>query len=535
MKKTLGQKIRQGVVLFTLVLTSLICLVVGLVYRDYMVRQYRFEGRAITGSLASNIDGTRALSYLETGRPDEYYQNVLDGIQISKEKFELTSVAVAVPREESLQFIWLTDYGPEIIGTIRPYASETDSWLKSIYQGTQNDTLHLVNDPEYGRMAVAADPIPSEEGNTGCIVFAIFSVADISHEIVSAIWKIVLVILALRGIYLVMFYRFFQRNVVDPVKTLTKASGQILENLENGERYRNEIHTGDEMEELSLSMEKMDGELRNYLRQAEAHAAEKERNRTELEMAAQIQEAQLPNHFPAFPERRDFDIHALMKPAKSVAGDFYDFFLIDDEHLAMVVADVSGKGVPASLFMMISRVMIKYCLKEGFSPAETLRRVNNQLMENNEVGEFVTVWLAVLDLGTGEGTAANAGHEHPALRDTEGMFSLVEYKHSPPVAIARGDRFTEHGFRIQPGECLFVYTDGVPEASDPNGKFYGTDRMLRALNRYPDADPRQVIDHVYQNIQDFVGDADQFDDITMLCFTWKPESITGQELTDGGK
>ena len=259
---------------------------------------------------------------------------------------------------------------------------------------------------------------------------------------------------------------------------------------------------------------------------------EKERIGAELNVATQIQADMLPRIFPAFPGRPEVDLYASMTPAKEVGGDFYDFFLIDDDHIGLVMADVSGKGVPAALFMVIAKTLIKNRAQLGESPAEILKNVNAQLCEGNEAELFVTVWLAVLELSTGKGKAANAGHEHPTIRRANGQYELVVYRHSPAVATMEGVRFREHSFELQPGDRLFVYTDGVPEATNAENELFGSDRMLAALNRDPDASPQELLGNVRKEIDEFVGEAPQFDDITMLSLVYNgPAGAGGKELT----
>ena len=228
----------------------------------------------------------------------------------------------------------------------------------------------------------------------------------------------------------------------------------------------------------------------------------------------------LPNVFPAFPDHKEFDIYATMTPAKEVGGDFYDFFLIDENHLALVMADVSGKGVPAALFMVIAKTLIKNRAQTGGSPAEILGYVNDQLCEGNDAELFVTVWLGILDLTTGKGVAANAGHEHPVIKRKDGDYELIVYKHSPAVAVMEGMHFREHEFELHPGDILYVYTDGVPEATNADNELFGTDRMLDALNRNKNVQLEELLGEVKKSIDAFVGAAPQFDDITMLGFTF---------------
>jgi sigma-B regulation protein RsbU (phosphoserine phosphatase) len=265
----------------------------------------------------------------------------------------------------------------------------------------------------------------------------------------------------------------------------------------------------------------MEIRLIDYMDNLATITAEKERIGAELSIATHIQADMLPRIFPAFPGRKEVDIYATMTPAKEVGGDFYDFFLIDENHVGLVMADVSGKGVPAALFMVIAKTLIKNRALMGGGPAEILSYVNEQLCEGNEAELFVTVWFAILDLTTGKGLAANAGHEHPAIRRAGGEYVLEVYRHSPAVATMKGMRFREHEFELHPGDSLFVYTDGVTEATNANNELFGNDRMLDALNEDPEATPEKLLPTVRRYIDNFVGDAPQFDDITMMCLLYK--------------
>ena len=248
----------------------------------------------------------------------------------------------------------------------------------------------------------------------------------------------------------------------------------------------------------------------------------KEKNRidTELTMATRIQAETLPNIFPAFPERDDFNIFASMNPAKEVGGDFYDFFLIDESHLGIVMADVSGKGIPAALFMMVSKILIQNIAMMGNSPSEVLRFVNNQLCSNNPEEMFVSVWYGCLDLENGILTAANAGHEYPILKAADGSFQLVKDRHGLVIGGMEGVRYSEYEIQMDPGAKLFLYTDGIPEAADANNKFYGIDRLVETLIKNEEGNPHDIIQAVDKSVKSFVKDAPQFDDLTMLCLEY---------------
>ncbi|MBO6060922.1 MAG: serine/threonine-protein phosphatase, partial [Clostridia bacterium] len=223
------------------------------------------------------------------------------------------------------------------------------------------------------------------------------------------------------------------------------------------------------------------------------------------------------NIFPAFPERRDFDVYASMDPAKEVGGDFYDFFLVDEDRLALVIADVSDKGVPAALFMMVCKILIQNQVMNGLSPAKVLEKVNEQICANNREDMFVTVWLGILDLKTGKLTASNAGHEYPALKKAGGHFELIKDKHGLVVGGLPGLKYTEYEWLLEPGSKIFVYTDGVPEAGISRSDPFGTERMLAALREAEECTPQEVLRSVDRAVADFVKDAPQFDDLTMLC------------------
>ena len=247
---------------------------------------------------------------------------------------------------------------------------------------------------------------------------------------------------------------------------------------------------------------------------------EQERLNTELKMASEIQGSMLPHDFPPFPERTEFDIYASMDPAREVGGDFYDYFLIDEDHLCLVIADVSGKGIPASLFMMVSKVIVQSCAMLGQGPANILSKTNEALSSNNQVDMFVTVWVGILEISTGKLTAANAGHEYPALMKN-GRFSLLKDKHGFVIGGLEGVPYREYELALKPGDKIFVYTDGLPEATDANGEMFGTERMLHALNEKADDTPQGILTNVAGAVDEFVKDAEQFDDLTMLCMEYK--------------
>ena len=317
-------------------------------------------------------------------------------------------------------------------------------------------------------------------------------------------------------------------RMVKPVRQMTE---DIVKCGQNGtyfamqDRYR----TNDEIEILAESFADLSDRTRRYIRDITEITAEKERIGTELALAKRIQADMLPNIFPAFPDRAEFDIYAGMDPAKEVGGDFYDFFLIDNDHLGVVIADVSGKGIPAALFMMGSKILVQNFTMTGMSPAKVLETVNHQICANNREQMFVTVWLGVLELSTGKLTCSNAGHEYPVLKMPDGSFELYHDKHGFVIGGMDGMRYRDYEIQLKPGAKLFVYTDGVPEATNADSELFGIDRMLAALNERKEAAPDKILKNVRAHVDAFVGDAEQFDDLTMLCLMYLgPDSGTNE-------
>ncbi|MBR0354198.1 MAG: SpoIIE family protein phosphatase [Oscillospiraceae bacterium] len=309
------------------------------------------------------------------------------------------------------------------------------------------------------------------------------------------------------------------KRIVRPLEQLT---GQInaRQSGDVGFLMDDTYRTGDEIEILAESFASLSERTKDYIAEIVAITAEKKRIGTELALATRIQADMLPNIYPAFPERSEFDIYAAMTPAKEVGGDFYDFFLVDDDHLCMVIADVSGKGVPAALFMMASKIVLANNAMQGKSPARILTDVNAAICANNREEMFVTVWLGILELSTGRLTAANAGHEYPVIRRAGGLYELCRDKHGLVIGGMAGVKYKEYELMLGRGDRLFVYTDGVTEATNAQQELFGTGRMLAALNRDPEAAPEQVLRHVREAVDVFVQEAEQFDDLTMLCLAY---------------
>ena len=349
-----------------------------------------------------------------------------------------------------------------------------------------------------------------------------FSLQGLQAEIadLSGFWMVFTVLvqlmLALSCLALIQFFVLKPLKIVQKnIRTYreTKEAEAVLENL-------SQIRSSNEIGDLSVDVMEMITAIENHVRRIERITAEKERISTELSLASRIQANTLPNIFPPFPERKEFDVYAAMDPAKEVGGDFYDFFLIDDTHLAFLIADVSGKSISGALFMMSSMITIRNVVNAHPSPAKALEIVNRQICENNPEDMFVTVWLGVLDLETGELTAANAGHEYPYIRHPGRKYEMIRDRHGFVLGVIENVRYHEYTLKLEPGTQLFVYTDGLPEAASKDGTMFTTDRVFEVLNQNPDASVVDTLSNIRIAVDEFVKDADQFDDLTMLCMQY---------------
>ena len=309
-------------------------------------------------------------------------------------------------------------------------------------------------------------------------------------------------------------------KIVNPIESMTE---DIIKGANTGKLFemKDMYKTNDEIQVLAESFDDLSKKTKKYIEDITAITKEKERIGTELSLATQIQASMIPHDFPPFPNRKEFDIYAVMDPARAVGGDFYDYYLIDDDHLALTVADVSGKGIPAALFMMLSKTILQSCAMLGKSPAEVLTKTNEALCTNNMVEMFVTVWIGILEISTGKLTASNAGHEYPAIKRADGKFEIYKDKHSLAVGAMEDTVYHEYELMLNKGDKLFIYTDGVPEASDADDNMFGSERMLDALNREPEADPEKMLNNVKNAVNEFVNNAEQFDDLTMLGFEYR--------------
>jgi len=518
-------------------------------YAREVDRQYKtkLSDAALTGAALVDRDAVTALSdsLMEAWRADPAtapdvgaalkdaeYEKLASFLRTMRHGNKLSMTLIGMTDENSDYLIFLVN-PDESVDIYEPGRSivldkaHIDSY--EMKDGRPNGVILRQADRSYACSAAA--PILSEDGRLVGYMICNLLITDVIRNSWGFLWQYVLLLAVVTFVVAWAFVQKIKRTLVKPVNDIAEAAEHYISDRREGKKDQTyfdalNISTGDEVENLSLMMADMEQELLSYEENLTRITAEKERIGAELGVASQIQEGMLPSIFPPFPGRSEFDIYATMHTAKEVGGDFYDFFLLDDDHLAIVMADVSGKGVPAALFMMASKILISnFALMNPDSPAKILERVNHQICLSNRAEMFVTTWLGILEISTGIMRAANAGHEYPVVRRSGGQYELFRDRHGFVLGGLDGMHYKEYEMHFMPGDLLFLYTDGVTEATDRENKLFGDARLLEALNKYEDGDPRDVLENLKKELDLFVGDAPQFDDITMLCLRYRGEAM----------
>ncbi|MCR4715835.1 MAG: SpoIIE family protein phosphatase [Lachnospiraceae bacterium] len=416
-------------------------------------------------------------------------------------------------------------YDPWPVG----YVSETSSEdyinaYRNIFEyGSTKEIVNRINVDEGSHPHLTAlVPIKGSDGSVRAIMCAqryVDELVDMKNTFFQGVGALTLIVIV---IMFVIASKFLTKHVVSPVKTIAKETDRFSnENAKGDVSLTNDISVIKEIQTLASAVNKMEDNTLKNIENITKYTKQSERMGYELELASKIQAGMLPNKEQFGIERNGFDIHAIMKPAKEVGGDFYDFFMVDEDHIAILVADVSDKGVGAAFFMAISKTLLKSRACLGGSAKEIISYSEKLISEKNEAGMFVTIWLGIINLKTGHVNACNAGHDYPAIMlDNEEGFVIKKTPHGPPLGFLPGSEFVEYDFDLKPGNRIFLYTDGLNEAKNSSGERFGTGRIVDVLNDYKDESCENTLLRMRMAVDDFAKDEPQFDDMTMLGFTY---------------
>ena len=514
-------------------------------FHDSLLEQYE-EGALLTASTAADIiDGEDLYRYIESeGRSGDYIE-ALNELQALCNSSGSAFIYVIQPDQTDyghIKFIFSVsnyemDFVPYEFGYIRETTNdEYREKYRSLYeQRTFSEfVVRDKGDIETDPHITALIPLRGSDNQVKGILCVQRQLDELNEVRLEYVNKVVFTLIVLALLVIIGQSMYLHRTLLDPLSKITDEAQRFArENVRSGSSLTDTIKNVDEIGMLADSIDQMEEKIQDYVDHITAITAERERMDAELSLATRIQEDMLPNEFPAYPERKEFDIYASMNPAKEVGGDFYDFFLIDDTHLGIVIADVSGKGIPAALFMMVSKIMIKNQAMTGSGPAKILETVNDQICANNREEMFVTVWLGILDTETGILTASNAGHEYPMIMTDDTGFRILKDRHGFVIGGMPGLKHTEYEIRMEKGSKVFVYTDGLAEAQNAADEFYSAERAVEELNVCRNGSPEFIVKWMERSVDKFVADAPQFDDLTMLCLEYKGKEEKKEKEDNG--
>ena len=531
-----------GALVALMTVFGIIVSIIGYVsFTDAFKKEYATSTYHMADTATALVNGDNLAVYLE-GEEEEEYLLTKQHIDTYCEKMSVSLIyVIMVDTSDYGRFVSVfnavdntvdnSSYIPWELGHKRDTTNdEYRQKYKAIYQKESvYETVYRINlkDGHHPHITTLV-PVKNSEGDVVAVLCLERPMSELKNARQPYLIKIAVstFILALLAAVSAAFY--IHKQFVSPIKSVSEEATRFARESTKGVPL-GQLSRIEEISGLAASIDKMEADMEEYMAHLTTLTAEKERISTELGLATRIQADMLPSVFPPFPDRSEFDIFASMTPAKEVGGDFYDFFLIDENHLGIVMADVSGKGVPAALFMMASMILIHTEAMRGGSPAEVLTAVNDMICKNNREEMFVTVWFGILAIDSGVLTAANAGHEYPAIKSPDGPFELYKDKHGFVIGGMSGLKYKQYEIKLLPGSKLFLYTDGVPEATNADHALFGTQRMIDALNSDRDGSPQAVLQAVNGAVSDFIQDSPQFDDLTMLCLLYRGNAINRKQ------
>ncbi|MBP5177506.1 MAG: SpoIIE family protein phosphatase [Clostridia bacterium] len=431
--------------------------------------------------------------------------------------FKTLSSVINAPGEKS-------GYKPWAVGYKQKTGEDYIEIYRSISDGNYIET-NVVRDKNLGGAVphtTSIVPVLDSDGGVVAVTCVQTAMSDMAKGRTRYVVFVALTMVFLAAASLAILIAITRHQVIKPLQKVTvEAERFARENSAPTDPLSDDISRVNEIATLASSIGAMETETLKYIENLSEAISEKQRIGAELGIATIIQKSSIPTDFGTVTARGIVDLFGVMRAAKQVGGDYYDFFIIDYDHLSLVIADVSGKGIPAALFMMVTKIILKEITLTGGEPSQIINFVNERICSNNMAEMFVTIWFGILELSTGKVTAVNAGHDYPAIMRSGGDFEIVKTVHGIAVGAMSGIRYRQYEFTLGRGDKLFLYTDGFPEATADGGKMLTMDGMLDILNEDKELSPAETIENLLSRVEVFTGDAPQFDDMTALCIEYK--------------
>ncbi len=486
------------------------------VYRSLSDEERQLTGTEEYRSFYSGLD-------LSAGSDYDILSSMLRGFLNDS---DISFIYLAMYDEASCAMVYIADSDPEAPLLPGEWESVNERGMRKFLNWDGTGMVYdIARTSGYGWMCTTGIPIRDENGEICAFVLADVTIDKLFSGMKEFALQVSIAVLVITAIVAVALANYMKKKISVPIDEIAGAAERYVADRRDGITDTDHfamlnIRTGDEIENLSLVMADMEHDIQAIEDDLTKITAEKERISTELTLAKRIQAAMLPSIFPPFPDKKEFDVFASMDPAKEVGGDFYDFFLVDDDHLCLVMADVSGKGIPAALFMMISKIILQSCAMLGQGPSAVLTKTNEAICSNNQANMFVTAWVGILELSTGRLTASSAGHEYPIIKKPGGDFEVFKDRHGFVIGGFPSSKYEDYELLLEPGTMLFLYTDGLPEATNSEKEMFGLNRITAVLNENADRHPNEILESVNRAVEKFVGNEEQFDDLTMLCIQY---------------
>lgn len=522
------KKVAVAVMISGFLLCSVIAFVGYQSFNKQFRQQYDSSIRSIATAACECLNSDEFENYLINGQKGPAWDGVNKILQDFVDKFDLNLLYVSSVKGENYTDITYF-YNPvknggkwkEFPFLYSEHYEEPDynQSAKRVFENGETIVRHTFK-TRSGSHITAMTPVRNSSGQIVAVLGAQKTIQEYVDACRNYMNRIILVEIIFAALFFALFTFYFSHFLIKPLAQITHETDHFASYGGQPSDKLLEIKNHDEIGILAHSVHQMEYDICKNMEELKNVTAEKERISTELSVAAKIQSDMLPKDYPPFPDRTDFDLFATMTPAKEVGGDLYDYILLDQDHLMFTVGDVSGKGVPAALFMGKCKVLFALYALLGLSPKDILERANVQLCKGNESGLFVTAWLGIFTFSTGELKFANAGHPFPVIYH-ENNYSFLNIKPNFILGGMDGINYCEHTINLNKGDRIFIYTDGVTEATDSNNQLFGDQRFLDAMKNTRNLSAPDTLKTIRETVDNFVGNAEQFDDLTMLTFEWK--------------